>query len=164
MKTLYIVRHAKSSWDDPDLSDEERPLLEKGVKKTHKVIEYLNGHHIRPDLILSSPAVRAFETAKLIAKGVRYPGEKITIMPEIYHFDSAHILRELQGLSDDIQSVMIVGHNPGVTQLAGHLLGKELEWLPTSAIAGIDIHTDQWDRIRDSNVSTRFMIHPSMLP
>jgi phosphohistidine phosphatase len=128
------------------------------------VIEYLNDHHVRADLILSSPAVRAFETARLIAKGIRYPEEKITVMPEIYHFDSAHILRELRGLSNDIQSVMIVGHNPGITQLASHLSGKELEWLPTSAIAGIDFQTDHWDRIGDANVSTRFMIHPKMLP
>lgn len=164
MKTLFIVRHAKSSWDDPDLSDEERPLLEKGIKKTSRVIEYLNDNHISADLILSSPAVRAVETARLIAKGIRYPKEKITLMPEIYHFDSAHILRELRGLSDNIQSVMIVGHNPGVTQLASHLMGKELEWLPTSAIAGIDFHTDHWGRISDSRVSMRFMIHPKMLP
>ncbi len=163
MKTIYLVRHAKSSWDDPDLSDEERPLVEKGVRKTQQVIDYLNAHHITADLMLSSPAVRAFETAMLFAKGIRYPAEKITVMPEIYHFDSAYILRALQGLTDDIQSVMIIGHNPGITQLASSLMEKDLEWLSTSAIAGIDIHTDQWDRILDSKRSVRFILHPKML-
>ena len=163
MKSIYIVRHAKSSWDPPDLSDEERPLLEKGIQKTFKVIEYLNDHRIKADLILSSPAVRARETARLIAKGIRYPEEKITLMTQIYHFDREYLLSELCGLSDEIQSVMIVGHNPGVTQFASYLTGKETEWLPTSGIAGIDFSTDQWNRIIDSERSMRFMIYPRML-
>ena len=163
MKSIYIVRHAKSSWDDPDLSDEERPLLEKGIKKTFKVIEYLNDHQIKTDLIISSPAVRAWETAKLIAKGIRYPEDKITRMHEIYPLDNELLLSELRGLSDRIQSVMIVGHNPGVTQLASYLAGKELDWLPTSGIAAIDFSTDHWEKIIDSERSMRFMIYPGML-
>ncbi len=163
-KSLFIIRHAKSSWDQPELPDEERPLMEKGIQKTYKLIEYLNENHVKVDLILSSPAVRAWETARLIARGMRYPVEKIVEVPEIYHMDTEQILGKLTGVSDDVNAVMIVGHNPGVTQLANFLLGKELDWLPTSGIVGIDFSTARWQVIMDSKRSLRFMIYPKMLP
>ncbi|MBP6978579.1 MAG: phosphohistidine phosphatase SixA [Bacteroidales bacterium] len=162
-KSLYIVRHAKSSWDEPELADEERPLLEKGVQKTYKVIDYLNERQVTVDLILSSPAVRAYETARLIAQGIRYPVENISRIQDIYHLDTQQMLNKLTGLSDEIHSVMIVGHNPGVTQLASLLLGKQLDWLPTSAVVGIEFSTHQWQEIAGARRAVLFMIHPRML-
>ncbi len=79
MKTLYIVRHAKSSWDHPGLGDDQRPLLEKGKKRTKYVVDYFLENNINPDLIISSHAVRAFETAKIIATSLDYPENKINL-------------------------------------------------------------------------------------
>lgn len=163
MKSLYIVRHAKSSWDDPELSDEERPLLEKGIKRTQKVIEYLRGHQVRIDLLISSHAVRAYETARIIADGIGYPVERIIQMPVIYHADEDELLGELLNLSDEVQSVMLVGHNPGFTRFASYMLGKELEWLPTSSVIRIDIDAACWKDIIDSPRTLNFMVYPRML-
>ncbi len=85
MKTLYIVRHAKSSWNKVDMPDEKRPLMEKGKKRTKKVIDYLLANHIKVDYIISSHAVRAHETAKILAHALKYPIENIKIDSNIYH-------------------------------------------------------------------------------
>ncbi|HNS16487.1 MAG TPA: phosphohistidine phosphatase SixA [Bacteroidales bacterium] len=163
-KSLYIVRHAKSSWDQPELPDEDRPLLEKGVQKTYKVINYLNGRKVKVDLILTSPAVRACETARLIAQGIGYPAERISKMPELYPIDTEQVLQRLQDLPDEVNAVMIVGHNPGVTQFASFLLGEQLDWLPTSAVAGIEFLTDRWHDIPGLKPFMHFVIYPKMLP
>jgi len=92
MKLLYFIRHAKSSWEDPELTDLERPLLKRGVDKTRQMIRYLNKHKVTADLILSSPAVRALETARLVAGGIGYPPDRIRIEKAIYYGPAESIL------------------------------------------------------------------------
>lgn len=162
MKTLYIVRHAKSSWEY-NVPDDERPLLQKGIKRTNKIAAYLQKKNIKPDLIISSHAVRALDTAKIIAEAIGYPEEKISVSSQVYHGGTDQLYDELFKLPDDIQSVMLFGHNPTFTSFANHFLNKKIEWLPTSAVVSIAFKTDTWVKIPMCKWSTKFVITPREL-
>ena len=164
MKTIYVVRHAKSSWDAIDLPDEKRPLLAKGKQRTKKVIEYLKENHILVDQIMSSHAVRAYETAKLLAHGLKYPVEKIIINSQIYHADGEGILNQLYDLPDRIGSVMIVGHNPSLTDFINLFLKSPVENLPTSGVVSFSFDTDNWEKIPLASRKTNFILFPKELP
>jgi len=163
MKTVYFVRHAKSSWDDPGLPDEERPLIQKGFEKTRKIIDYLNQHRIRPSRIISSPAIRALDTARLLAKGTGYPENEIFIERRIYdgYFDP--ILDLIYGQPDSADSVMIVGHNPTITQIVNLFVHPGIEGMPTSAVAAVAFDTAEWNKIPLINARLEFYIYPKML-
>ncbi len=163
MKKLYIVRHAKSSWEDPELRDHDRPLLPKGIKKTGKIAGFLKKKNIKPDLMISSTAVRAYETAKIIAKELAYPLDEILKEPSFYHSDAANIQSCLYGLDNAINSVMIFGHNPTFTTLANEFLPEPIEWLPTSAVVGVKIDTDKWEEMMFNDLETEFIVSPKML-
>ncbi len=163
MKTVYIVRHAKSSWNFPHLSDHDRPLLNKGRNRTKLIGNYLVRNKISVDLIISSSAVRALETAKIIAKSIGYPADEIQIERDIYHADAESLTDGLYGLSNNIRSVMLFGHNPTFTYFANQWLDEEIEWLPTSAVAGISFETDNWEGLSAAKFKTEFLITPGML-
>lgn len=163
MKTLYIIRHAKSSWDHPGLADDERPLLEKGVKRTLKIARYLQDKHISADLVISSHAVRAHETARIIADAIGYPEEKIIISSKVYHGSTEQLYDELYGLNDHVESVMIFGHNPTFTSFANHFLDEKIEWLPTSAVVSVSFDTERWTELPMANHKTNFLITPKEL-
>ncbi len=163
MKTLYIVRHAKSSWDYPDLTDHDRPLLEKGKKRTKSIIDYLLDKNIKIDLIITSSALRSHETAKYLASALRYPVVDIKVDPQVYHADSEKLKDQFFDLSKRYQSVMIVGHNPAVTNFSNLFLNQKIDWLPTSGIVAVEFNTDEWDKIFDAEYSIRFIVYPKML-
>jgi len=163
MKTLYIVRHAKSSWEHPGLADDERPLLQKGIKRTLKIARYLQEQDIRVDQLISSHAVRALDTARIIAEGIGYPEEKIIVSQKIYHGNSDYLYDELFNLPDDIDSVMLFGHNPTFTSFANHFLDKKIDWLPTSAVVSINFDTDSWVKLPLSDCVTNFVLIPKEL-
>lgn len=163
MKTLYIVRHAKSSWDHPGLPDYERPLLDNGKRKTEKIIEYLIHQDAKPDLILSSHAIRAKETAALIAKGLSYQADKIQILTIIYQGNEDDLINLIYGLPNEKNSIMIVGHNPTFTSLANHFLAEPIDWLPTSGVVCIEFKTDKWENIIGAEKRTKFVISPKLI-
>jgi phosphohistidine phosphatase len=163
MKTLYVVRHAKSSWEDMSLSDHDRPLLPIGVKKTKRIISFLKSRQIKPELLLSSSAVRAFETARLIAEGIEYPAENIKAEPNLYHASSRSIFKELYGLDNQINTVMIFGHNPTFTYFVNNFLDIPIDNLPTSGLVGIRFETDKWENIDDAKFTVEFIVTPKML-
>ncbi|MCF8233547.1 MAG: histidine phosphatase family protein [Bacteroidales bacterium] len=163
MKTLYIVRHAKSSWDYPDLTDHDRPLLEKGKKRTKKIIDFILDKSIQVDYIISSSAVRALETAKFLARAMRYPVEDIKVDPQVYHADAEKLKDQFFDLSDKYNSVMLFGHNPAFTNFANFFLEEKIDWLPTSGIVCIDFETEKWDQIFIAVSHTKFIITPKML-
>lgn len=163
MKTLYLVRHAKSSWDDPVLKDFERPLMETGIKKTRQIIKFLNDKKVSVDLIISSPAVRALETARLIAGGIGYPVENIKIEPAIYEGSADDFLDVICTTPDEINSLMIFGHNPMITYVANLFLDKVIDLLPTSGIAATFFKTDQWNKISEIRPQKEYVVYPKML-
>ncbi len=163
MKTLYIVRHAKSSWDDPGLADHDRPLMKKGINKTLKITEFLKWKITCPDLFLSSTAVRARQTAEIISQGINYPSEKISITNNLYHAGSETIFNELYGLSNQVNSVMIFGHNPGMTYFVNKFLNPTIENLPTSGIVSVSFETNKWEKINEAKFHVNFVMFPKML-
>lgn len=162
MKTLYITRHGKSSWDFPNLPDQERPLIDRGVNKTKKVISELNKHGVSVDLIISSHAKRAHETAKLIAAGINYPIDNIHVISDIYKADSENLIEMLFTVDNNIDSVMIVGHNPTLTRLSNYFLDEKIDILPTSGTVCIAFETSNWTDIMSAPRKTGFVVFPKI--
>src|SRR4051812_22854209 len=119
MKIIYLIRHAKSSWDLNDLPDIDRSLNERGFRDAHLMGGKLSEKGVNPDLIISSPAVRAITTALIIARKIHYPEDKIILRKSLYETSSAEYLKEIAQLKESINSVMLFGHNPIITEAAG---------------------------------------------
>src|SRR5688572_32706614 len=115
MKTLYVVRHAKSCWADPGQEDFERPLNDRGKRDAPRMGKRLKEKDVNPDIMLSSPAKRALSTCKRIADVLNYEKEKIKTEPDLYHANDDTILSIVQRLKDKHNIAMIFGHNPGLT-------------------------------------------------
>jgi len=163
MKTIYVVRHAKSSWDDPTLSDHDRPLNETGIRKTKIIVEYLKRNKIAPELLKSSSAKRALSTAKIIAEALDYPAEKIIVEENLYHASSDKVFDELFILPDSINSVMIFGHNPTFTYFVNEFLNPQMDNLPTSGVVSISFETDEWEKIAMVDYKVNFVVTPKLL-
>ena len=150
MKTLLVLRHAKSSWNNPALDDHERPLNNRGQRDAPRMGQLMRQHGLIPDLVLSSDAVRARLTTEAVAEAARYEGD-VLWDPRLYLASKADILSLLPTVRENAETVMIVGHNPGLEQLVAQLTG---EWqdLPTATLAEIGLPIDHW---RDLTLSTR---------
>ena len=147
MKTLLILRHAKSSWKNPGLADYDRPLNQRGKRDAPRMGQLLKKENLTPDAILCSTAKRARDTAEAIAETSGYEGE-IEFKPEFYMGDPEAYRRALRGVSDDCQCVMVVGHNPGLEELVETLSG-EAETMPTGALAQVSLPIQRWRQLAD---------------
>ncbi|MDP3464724.1 MAG: histidine phosphatase family protein [Sulfuricurvum sp.] len=147
MKTLYIIRHAKSDWNDLSLSDFERPLNKRGQKNTLFMGELLAHNNVHPDLIVSSPAVRAKATAKEIAKIVNYDTKKIVYEDTLYMADVNAIEGVLKKISSSKKTVFIIGHNPDLTLFAEYISGYDIDNIPTCGIFCVTLKNDDWQSI-----------------
>jgi phosphohistidine phosphatase len=150
-KTLYLVRHAKSSWDDPALGDRDRPLSQRGLNSAPDMGKRLAAQGHKPDLIISSPAKRAFTTAKKIAKETGYREAKIVTDERMYFSGTRSMLDLLEGLDDKHKKVMIVGHNPALTSLLNILCDSPIENMPTCAVAVVGFEMKSWSELSISN-------------
>lgn len=160
MKTLYILRHGKSSWDSPDNEDFDRPLKLKGRKRTELIAAYLRDNKLSVDLIISSPAVRAYETAKIIADVVKC---QLITHEDLYPGYSSQVFEVIFSRSDKHKSIMIVGHNPGLTSLVRDLIDNTIDWLPTSGLAMVSFDTNTWLQIPVAAKTSSNIITPKML-
>jgi phosphohistidine phosphatase len=142
MKTLLILRHAKSSWSNANISDHERPLNERGKRDAPRVGRRLRQEGPAPDLIVSSSARRALLTAEAVARAAAYDDE-IAVTRSLYHAGVEECIELLQGLPDTVNVVMIVGHNPGLEDLLFALSGKQ-EFMPTAALAHVELSIESW--------------------
>lgn len=147
MKTLYLVRHAKSSWDFPELDDIDRPLNSRGAENAPEMGIRLQKKGIRPDLLISSPANRAITTAREIAKKIGYPTDEVQSSREIYHEDEKGLLRIVRKQDEKHSSLMLFGHNPAFTWFANSLTGEHIENIPTAGVVGITFDSDTWQDI-----------------
>jgi phosphohistidine phosphatase len=150
MKTLLVLRHAKSSWNDPNIDDHERRLKKRGRKEARKMGRLIAAENLLPDCIASSSARRCRQTADHVIHHSDYRGE-IRMTPELYDADAAR-LREFVGkLSDQAARVMLVGHNPGLEEFLESLIGQHTP-LTTGALAQVELAVDRW---ADLNSDTR---------
>ena len=150
MKTLLVLRHAKSSWSDPALDDHERPLNQRGRRDAPRMGELLRQYGLIPDMVISSDAMRARLTAEAVAEAACYAGE-ILLNRRLYMASPADILSVLRTGPTNAETVMIVGHNPGLEELVEQLTGEQQD-LPTAALAQIVLPIDKW---RDLKLSIR---------
>jgi phosphohistidine phosphatase len=148
MKKLIIVRHAKSSWDNPLLSDFDRPLNKRGEKDAPRMAKRLKERKIVPDVIITSPAIRALTTCREFCKELHYPADRILQEKNLYHATEDQILSVLKTVKDhprDSEEVVVLfGHNPGLTDFANALLNEEIENIPTCGIVGCTISVKNW--------------------
>ena len=146
MKTLLILRHAKSSWKFPDLSDHDRPLNRRGKRDAPRMGKTLKERELVPDLVISSTATRAKDTASAVAKHSGYKGKRIKF-ESLYAAEPGAYLAVLRELTDNYQRVLIVGHNPGVEELI-ELLTGEIHIVPTCTLAQIEFDIEKWSTVR----------------
>lgn len=147
MKRLYLIRHAKSSWEDSDLSDIERPLNTRGKRDAPFMGKHLKEMKVSPDLIVSSPAKRALKTAKIIAKEIGFPKKDIETDESIYLASVSTLLHVIQNIEGSYQQVMLFGHNPGFTELAEYLTNQQFDNIPTCGIVCMDFDIKSWKEV-----------------
>jgi phosphohistidine phosphatase len=147
MKTLLILRHAKSSWKHSELPDFDRPLNKRGKRDAPRMGELLRQADLVPELILSSSAQRARQTTQAVVDTSGYPGE-VRWLDSLYAAPPESYLEALRGLDDDLQRVMVVGHNPGLEELLEELTGAA-ESLPTAALAQVLLPIQSWSQLDD---------------
>lgn len=145
MKTLLLLRHAKSSWADNDLSDHDRPLNERGKHQTPRVGEILRERQLVPDVVLSSTAKRARKTAGKVLEAAGCDTE-ITLLKELYLAPPAAYVAQLRKLPDACQSVLVVGHNPGLEQLLESFIGEPRE-MGTACLAQLELPLATWSEL-----------------
>lgn len=161
MKTLYLIRHAKSSWKDPDLRDFERPLNKRGKRDAPEMGQRLKKYKAVADVIISSPAKRAIKTAKIIAREVGFPVRKIVTKETVYLADVPTLVEVIRKISDKHHQVMLFGHNPGLTMLANFLVnGEPVENIPTCGIFCIEFEIDSWEKVEEGVGKTLFFDYP----
>jgi phosphohistidine phosphatase len=146
MKAILLMRHAKSSWKDAGLVDWERPLNKRGRRDAPRMGELLLDEDLVPQIILSSSAVRARQTAEAVAEAVGYDGD-INYLDELYGSTVSQYVDVLSRLRDDVDVALIIGHNPELQYLVEVLTG-ETEHLPTAAIARIRMRVERWADVR----------------
>jgi len=160
MKTLLIMRHGKSDWTK-DQTDFDRPLTKRGWDDAPLVGRMLAGASLIPDLILTSPAVRAWTTAKLVAGAGEFPDEPVKV-PALYGADADQALALLREQAERHELILVVGHNPTLEELAGTLCGTARIRLPTAALACLDCD-GSWRDLSAGTAILRWLIIPKLL-
>jgi phosphohistidine phosphatase len=160
MKTLYLIRHAKSDWNDGSLHDFERGVNKKGRKSLKTMGSYLALQKIKPDLILSSLALRSQMTADKLAKKMKYEG-KIHYMNELYNSRPDTLMNVLTLQDDMHEAIFLVGHNPELTEFANFLIENNFYKLPTLGVLALELDINSWADIEEQCASIDFFIQPN---
>ncbi|MCB0803291.1 MAG: histidine phosphatase family protein [Flavobacteriales bacterium] len=151
MKTLYLIRHAKSSWDEIGLSDFERPLNSRGKKDVLVMGQRLKEAGILPQIIISSSANRAFTTAQSLAAQIDFNLDSIEIEPRIYEASAKTLSSIINHIDDSKNIAFLIGHNPGFTYLAEDLTGEHFGNIPTCGIVGIEFPIESWQYVSNNS-------------
>lgn len=144
MKTLLLIRHAKSSWDSTVTSDFERPLNERGKNDAPAMAKRLLDKKISIDTFVSSPAKRAKKTAETFMRKYKVAEEKLTLIPSLYEASVDNFYRAVEQLPDENSSVALFSHNPGITDFINSLQCSPVYNMPTCAIYALEIKTEHW--------------------
>jgi phosphohistidine phosphatase len=165
-RSLFVLRHAKSSWDDPALADHERPLAPRGRRGAKRIAEYMSRTHIEPELVLCSTATRARQTLELVSPALGSP--TVSLEDELYGAPADELLARLGRVPDDVDSVLLVGHNPGLQDLVLELAsgGEPLERVaakfPTGALATLTL-AETWSRLTPRGAALAAYVVPREL-
>jgi phosphohistidine phosphatase len=162
MKKIILIRHGKSGWDSPWLSDHDRPLAERGIIDVPQMARRLQERGLVPDLIVSSTALRAADTARLTAAVIGYPESAIVVEKSLYHASPEQLLEVIRSQSEAIQTLVLVGHNPGLTELIQEL-GCRLDNLPTAGQYVCTLSDTLWANFTPEKISTEWIDYPKKL-
>lgn len=171
MLKLSLLRHAKSSWDDPELEDFDRPLAKRGAKAAPKMGAFIAAEDLKPDLVLCSGAVRARATLALILPELGVPPPEVSFEDDLYLCVPAVMLDRLRKVKKSVHHVMIIGHNPGLHALALELTGDGdreamaalATGFPTAALAVFTLKAESWSEIRSASGKLEQFITPRTL-
>ncbi|NVJ88109.1 MAG: histidine phosphatase family protein [Flavobacteriaceae bacterium] len=155
MKTLYIVRHAKSSWEYPGIDDIDRPLKKRGIKDAHLMSKFLSKTIDRPDLLLSSSANRALHTAVIFSENLGYPLANLQINRQLYSFSDGYLVKTVLALDDGFNSAMIFSHDHGINTFVNKFGSQPIAHVTTCGVIGLNFDVKHWKNIKKG---TTFMI------
>ena len=167
MRRLHLLRHAKSSWEDPSLRDHERPLAPRGRKAAKRIARWAQENDVRPELVASSSAVRARETLERVLPGLGKP--EVRIEEELYAATAEALLERVRALPDEVEEAMLVGHNPGLGDLAlllaepGDLRERAAEKVPTGALATLEADVARWSDLEPGGARLVAFVQPREL-
>ncbi len=160
MKRLYLVRHAKSDWVDATIPDIERPLNSRGKTDAPVMAKNLLDKGFVPQMMMSSPAVRAKTTADYFAE--IFNNDTIEVDPKLYHADIDDIINSCIHLDDKVNSIMMFCHNPGITYFANVICDANIDNVPTTGVLVIDVETDSWENLDMSKLHLIDFLYPKM--
>lgn len=160
MKTLYLVRHAKSSWKYPNLDDFERPLNKRGRKSAPIMGKILKKLKVTPDLVMSSPANRAAMTARIVAAAINYPLENIRYSETMYEFSENALFHVVKQIDDTVNKAMVVGHNPALNGLANYVGDQPIGNIPTCGAICVELNISSWANINEHCGKLKFFEFP----
>ncbi len=160
MKQLIIIRHAKSSWDFSVLNDFDRPLNDRGHKDAPIMAKRLLDKKISIDVFISSTAKRAFTTAKYFAESYQQKEKNIVALPELYHASPFIFYNVISKLDDDLNTVAIFSHNPGITDFVNELTATKVDNMPTCAAFAITIDCKKWQDFKNAKKTFWFFDYP----
>jgi phosphohistidine phosphatase len=162
MKTLLLVRHAKSSWDDFSLKDEERPLNEKGKKNAPEMAKKLMKRKVEIDTFLSSPAKRALSTAEYFAKEYGVRKSRILIVPDLYMASADGFLRTIRNVPSEATTIALFSHNNGITDFANTLTPTRIDHMPTCAVFAVTCNIEDWSKFEQEGNDYYFFDYPKL--
>lgn len=160
LKSLFLIRHAKSSWRKPELSDFQRPLNNRGQKDAPFMGKRLKKFDVKPDIIISSPANRALKTAKIIAQEIQFSRDKIIKKISIYEGTLSDLIKLINNFDNSLNRVMLFGHNPDITSCANYFCNYHVENIPTCGIYCIEFQINSWKKIREKSGTFSFFDYP----
>ena len=153
MKTLYIVRHAKSSWKYESIEDIDRPLKESGIKDAHLLSKYLSKEIKRPDVFVSSSANRALHTAVIFCENFKYPLANLKIKRQLYSFSDGYLVKTVKALDDSFDSAIIFSHDHGINSFVNKFGDKPIAHVSTCGVVGIQFEEKHWKNIKKGSTS-----------
>jgi phosphohistidine phosphatase len=168
VRTVILLRHGKSSWSDSTLSDIDRPLAPRGERASRRIAKYMRRKRIRPTLVLCSPSLRTRQTLEAIEPSLG-KGCSIELVPQLYAASERELLERLQALPESVTSVMLIGHNPGLQNLAlvlasrGADLPQLEEKFPTGALATLVVQSENWPALSSGDAELVDYVVPRQL-
>lgn len=159
MKKIYLVRHAKSSWEDAGVDDMDRPLKGRGIRDAYGTATWLKQNGDKPQLLVSSPATRALHTALIFAREMDIPFQQVQIDARIYEAGPGTLMEVIKGLSNEVDSVMLFGHNPGLTTLVNRCIDHVIDNVPTTGVACLKFNGTSWSTL-DQQAELVFFDYP----
>lgn len=148
MKTLFLLRHAKSSWDDPELKDFERPLSDRGLNDVPAMAQRFLQRHEIIDCIVASPSIRTKTTAKIFAECIEFSQDDVVSNPELYFAGANMFLKAASLVDEHCASAMLVGHNPAITEFVNAMVDANIDNIPTCGLVELSLPIDNWSDIQ----------------